>query len=68
MLVDAISKLAATSASENYYFSEMFCLKKMPFILQKSWIASPLSDMISCSSSIQPITLDFDHSNEFAVT
>ena len=58
--VAAISKLFATSASENCGL--FFCegqFKYIPLILQKSCIANHLSDIISCSPSTQFRTSDF---------
>ena len=58
--VAAISKLFATSASENcglFFGEERF--KYIPLILQKSCISNPLSDIILCSSSTLFITSSF---------
>ena len=60
MRVAAISKLFTIWISENYglFFCEGW-FKYIPLILPKSCIASPLSDIISCSSSTQFRTSDF---------
>ena len=58
MLTGAISKLAATSVSENQIIFLTWLFEKTSMILQKSWKANPVSDIISCSPSTQPITPD----------
>ena len=55
-----MSQLFATSAPENCgLFSCEGQFKHIPLTMQKSCIANPLSDIITCSSSTQFKTSDF---------